>query len=106
MLPVLMFASGIVAGVLGVQLAKKAAHQPKPDLRGLGQRTRAGLRDATVSGLTAIESQAASLRSKLTPDGADAPPAEAAEPAAAETEAAAAPEAGAAEAPKSTAEPS
>lgn len=76
MLPVLMFASGLIAGAVGVSLLKKAKPPAAPNLHQLGQRTRDGLRDATVTSLTAIETRASSLRAKLTP-AADAPPDEA-----------------------------
>lgn len=102
MLPVLMFASGLVAGVVGVRLLKKATTPAAPDLHRLGQRTRDGLRDATVTGLTAIETQAASLRAKLTPATEAAPtepaadgPEQAATPDTAPALTAAAPEPGA-----------
>lgn len=73
MLPLLTFASGLVAGIIGVKLLKKVK---TPDsLGGLGDKARggldkaqAGLRDATVSSLSAIEKSTASLRAKLTPE--------------------------------------
>jgi hypothetical protein len=73
MLPFLTFASGIIAGIVGVKLLKKVK---APDSLGtLGDKARsgldkaqAGLRDVTVSGLSAIEKSSASLRTKLTPD--------------------------------------
>lgn len=66
MLPFLTFASGIIAGIVGVKLLKNIK---APDSLGtLGDKAQAGLRDATVSGLSAIEKSSASLRAKLTPD--------------------------------------
>jgi len=75
-LPVLTFASGLIAGALGVQLLKKAK------LSG-GAKPPIDLRQAAVSGLAAMEASSASLRAKLTPEGSPAaatPPAD--EPAA------------------------
>lgn len=75
MLPFLTFASGIVAGIVGVQLLKKA--RTPQNIGDLGTKARsgldkagAGLRDATVSSLSAIEKSSASLRAKLTPEAA------------------------------------
>lgn len=78
MLPFLTFASGIVAGVVGVQLLKTA--KTTHGVGTLGAKARNGLdkagegvRDATLSGLSAIEKSSAALRAKLTPeDGAQA----------------------------------
>lgn len=77
MLPFLTFASGIVAGIVGVKLLKQVK---TPDSLGsLGDKARsgldkagAGLRDATVAGLAAVEKSTASLRTKLTPAEAEA----------------------------------
>lgn len=76
MLPLLTFASGLVAGIVGVRLLKTA--KTPASLDGIGDKARQGLdkaqnslRQATVSGLTSIEKSSASLREKLT-----APPAE------------------------------
>ncbi|MDO8607413.1 MAG: hypothetical protein Q7R40_12825 [Phaeospirillum sp.] len=73
--PLLTFASGLVAGIVGIRLLKKA---PPLELEGIGGKARQGLtqaqaslRDATVSGLTAIETSSANLRAKLTPAAAD-----------------------------------
>lgn len=70
MLPLLTFASGIVAGILGVRLLKNP-RRPTPlkqlghtALGGLG-RAGEGLREATLSGLSAIEKSSASLRAQL-----------------------------------------
>lgn len=72
MLPLLTFASGIVAGIVGVRLLKK--NKGSGSLKSLGQkacsgldRAGEGLRDATVSGLSALEQSSASLRGQLTP---------------------------------------
>lgn len=80
--PLLTFASGLVAGILGVRLLKKAAPPAAAQLDGIGGKARqglaqaqAGLRDATVSGLSAIEKSSANLRAKLAP--AAPPPAKA-----------------------------
>ncbi|MCW2274853.1 hypothetical protein M2321_002434 [Rhodoblastus acidophilus] len=73
----LTFAAGIVAGAVGVRALKKAeapekltdlAHKARSGLDKAGE----GLRDATVSGLSAVEKSSASLRAKLT--GEAAPP--------------------------------
>lgn len=73
MLPFLTFASGIVAGIIGVKLLKNVK---APDSLGtMGDKARSGLdkaqvglRDVTVSGLSALEKSSASLRTKLTPE--------------------------------------
>ncbi|MFA6022392.1 MAG: hypothetical protein WC722_19205 [Rhodospirillales bacterium] len=73
MLPLLTFASGLLAGIVGVKLLKKVK---APDSLGnFGDKARsgldkaqAGLRDATVTSLSAIEKSTASLRAKLTPE--------------------------------------
>ena len=85
MLPLLTFASGLVAGIIGVRLIKtvkapeglRAATSER--LATINDKARhgfdqaqTGLRQATVSGLTVIEKSSASLRSKLTPTPADA----------------------------------
>lgn len=77
MLPFLTFASGIVAGIVGVKLLKKAkAPQSLHDLgdkaRGGLDKAGAGLRDVTVSGLSAIEKSTAGLRARLIPAEAEA----------------------------------
>ena len=72
MLPFLTFASGIVAGIVGVKLLRNVK---APDSLGsLGDKARsgldkagAGLRDATVSGLSVLEKSTAHLRDKLAP---------------------------------------
>lgn len=76
--PLLTFASGLVAGIIGVRLLKKAAPPAAAQLDGLGGKARqglaqaqAGLRDATVSGLSAIEKSSANLRARLTPAAAE-----------------------------------
>ncbi len=78
MLRLLTFASGLVAGIVGVGLIKKtvkisaasAAASPGETFgdkarHGL-DRAQSGLRQATVSGLTTIEKSTAHLREKLT----------------------------------------
>ena len=78
----LTFAAGVVAGVAGVKALKKAeAPEKLADLaqkaRGGFDRAGEGLRDATVSGLSAVEKSSASLRAKLSGDAeppAAAPP--------------------------------
>jgi hypothetical protein len=66
----LTFAAGVVAGAVGVRALKKAeapekltdlAHKARSGLDKAGE----GLRDATVSGLSAVEKSSASLRAKL-----------------------------------------
>ncbi|MCG5243820.1 hypothetical protein ACIU1J_24025 [Azospirillum doebereinerae] len=82
MLPVLTFASGLIAGIVGVQLLKKTKLADEGAAARL-DKTRAGLRRAAVSGLAAMETSSAGLRAKLTPAEAtaEAPPVEPAEPA-------------------------
>lgn len=70
MLPLLPFAAGIVAGALGIQALKKT--KPTEHLGSLGASAKSGLdkagtglRDATVSGLSALERSSASLRTRL-----------------------------------------
>ncbi len=72
--PFLTFASGLLLGVAGVRLLKtvKAPEGLKTAASSLGDKARhgldqaqAGLRDATVSGLSAIERSSASLRDRL-----------------------------------------
>ncbi|TAN77953.1 MAG: hypothetical protein EPN20_01375, partial [Magnetospirillum sp.] len=87
--PLLTFASGLVAGIVGVKLLKKAAPPAAAQLDGIGGKARQGLaqaqtslRDATVSGLTAIEKSSAGLRAKLAPAAAEpAEPVKTAKPA-------------------------
>lgn len=90
MFPLLPFAAGLAAGILGVQMLKnvKTGTLNTSAREQLG-RAKSGLRNATVSSLEAIEHSTANLRAKLTPEPAPAAePEPAAEPAA---EAAAAP---------------
>lgn len=77
MLPLLTFASGIVAGIVGVKLLKNA--KTPQSLHDLGDKARggldkagAGLRDVTVSGLSVIEKSTAGLRARLVPAEAEA----------------------------------
>lgn len=72
MLPLLTFATGIVAGVVGVRMLKTVKASP---LDVLTRTARAGLdrageelRDATMHGLGAIERSSAGLRAKLAAD--------------------------------------
>lgn len=83
MLPLLTFASGFVAGVVGLRLIK-SVNAPET-LRSAAGKARQGLdqaqsslRQATVSGLSTIEKSSASLRSKLAETAAPGPAAEAA----------------------------
>lgn len=91
MLPVLTFAAGVLAGVIGVKMLKKAKQSDAlraaaaTRLETVGDRARegldkaqSGLRQAAVSGLSAVEKSSASLRAKLTP--AEEPAAETAAP--------------------------
>lgn len=81
MLPFLTFAGGIVAGIVGVKLLKQV--KTPESLESLGDKARsgldkagAGLRDVTVSGLSAIEKSTAKMRGKLSPEPeAEVPPA-------------------------------
>lgn len=86
MLPLLTFASGIVAGIVGVKLLKNA--KTPQSLHDLGDKARGGLdkagtslRDVTVSGLSAIEKSTAGLRARLIPAEAEAEVVAEAEPA-------------------------
>lgn len=60
MLPVLTFAAGVLAGAIGVNMLRKAKQSD-------GLRAAAAVRQAAVSGLSAVEKSSASLRAKLTP---------------------------------------
>lgn len=78
MLPFLTFASGIIAGIVGVKLLKNV--KTPEALGNVGDKARsgldkaqAGLRDATVSSLSVIEKSSASLRAKLAPEEPAAP---------------------------------
>lgn len=77
MLPLLTFASGLVAGIVGIRLLKnvKAPENLKAAAGTIGGKARhgldqaqTGLRQATVSGLSAIEKSSATLRARLTPE--------------------------------------
>jgi hypothetical protein len=83
MLPLLTFASGLVAGIVGLRLLKnvKTPEGLKATAGSLGDKARHGidqaqssLRQATVSSLTAIEASSASLRAKLAPESATPTP--------------------------------
>lgn len=67
MLPVLTFASGLIAGIVGVRLLKKAKLADRPDTAARLDKAQTGLRHAAVSGLAAVEKSSACLRAKLTP---------------------------------------
>jgi hypothetical protein len=76
--PLLTFASGLLAGIVGVKLLNKATPPAAQRLETLGGKARhglaqaqSGLRDATVTGLEAIEKSSASLRAKLAPAAAE-----------------------------------
>ncbi len=103
MFPLLTFATGLVVGIAGVRLLKstKLDAIPTPSAEDLGKtaregfdRARSGLRDAAVSGLTAVEKTSAGLREKLSPEPPPAGEAAVAGPSGTvETEAAAEPKA-------------
>lgn len=74
--PLLTFASGLLLGVAGIRLLKtvKAPEGLKSAAGTLGDKARhgidraqTGLRDATVTGLSAIERSSANLRGRLAP---------------------------------------
>ena len=71
MLPLLTFASGLIAGIVGVRLVKSVTAPSGPRaaatarLGTIGDKAQTGLRQATVSGLTVIEKSSANLRAKL-----------------------------------------
>ncbi|ACF01093.1 hypothetical protein Rpal_2580 [Rhodopseudomonas palustris TIE-1] len=92
MLPLLRFASGILVGVVGVHLLKQA--KAPEAVKSFAQKARSGLdkagedlREATVSGLSAVEKSSAALRSKLsnTTDSSEAATDDAPTPATTET---------------------
>jgi hypothetical protein len=98
MLPLLTFASGIVAGIVGVRLLKSAkvpenlraaGASAATGLGAVGEKARqgmeqaqAGLKQAAVSGLSAVEKSSASLRAKIGEAPQPMPAAETAPPAA------------------------
>lgn len=106
MLPVLTFAAGLIVGAAGYRALKKS--KARVDLGAAGaaardglDRAQSGLRQAAVSGLSAVERSSANLRVKLETIPVDEPaPAAEADSAAVET----APEAAAPAAPASAAE--
>lgn len=82
MLPLLTFATGLVAGIAGVRFLKsvKIAPGATPSADDIGKkaregfdRARSGLRDAAVSGLAVVERASADLREKIAPDPASEP---------------------------------
>lgn len=86
--PLLTFAGGLLAGIIGVRVLNKAPAVAAAKLEGLGDKARSGLsevreglRGAAVEGLSAVEKSSAALRGKLAP----AVPAEAAPAAAVKT---------------------
>lgn len=90
MLPLFTFASGIMAGVVGVHLLKKA--KAPAAIKSMAGKARSGLdrageelREATLSGLNVVDKSSATLRARLTGEvtaAADepAPDTDAAEP--------------------------
>lgn len=81
MFPLLTFATGLVVGIAGVRLLKSARFDavPTPSTDEIGkkaregfERARSGLREAAVSGLSAVEKTSAGLREKLAPEAAAA----------------------------------
>lgn len=83
--PLLTFTTGILAGIFGVKLLNKATPPAAAQLGTIGGKARdglaqaqSGLRDATVTGLAAIERSSANLRAKLAPAASE--PAEPAKP--------------------------
>ncbi len=71
MYPLIPFAAGLVAGALGIRLLKSAKTPSLGGVAGTAKeqlgRAQEGLRQATVSSLSAIEQSSASLRARLTP---------------------------------------
>jgi hypothetical protein len=70
MVPLLPFAVGLLAGVVGVKALKKAKTPEALGTLSQGardgvERASSGLKDAAVSGLSALERSSASLRAKL-----------------------------------------
>jgi hypothetical protein len=83
--PVLLFATGLLTGIVGVRAIKSA--KKSGGIAALGDRTRqgadqarSGLRQATLSSLSAIEAKSASLRARLDPGQPADPAVEAASP--------------------------
>lgn len=70
MYPLLVFATGLLAGAAGVRLLKGV----KGPLKATGQQATGAVRGAAVSGLSAIERTSACLRTKLEPEAAAAAP--------------------------------
>ena len=102
MVPLLTFATGLVIGIAGVRLLRSATLDASatPSADDIGQkarqgfdRGRSGLREAAVSGLTAVERTSAGLREKLAPEPSAQPPATAEAEAPAEAPPAAKPKA-------------
>ncbi|MCW2248582.1 hypothetical protein M2352_004242 [Azospirillum fermentarium] len=76
MYPLLVFATGLLAGAAGVRLLKGV----KGPLKATGQQATGAVRGAAVSGLSAIERTSACLRTKLEPEAAAAAAPETTEP--------------------------
>ncbi len=88
MLPLLTFASGVIAGAIGVRMVKKAKADPmiadlkaadlkaadvKAAAREGAGKAQTAVREAAVSGLLAIERTSAGLRSRLATPAEEAP---------------------------------
>ncbi|PWC44240.1 hypothetical protein [Azospirillum sp. TSO22-1] len=79
MYPLLVFASGLIAGAVGVRLLKRAdLPQNLKAATASGKvgldRAQSAVREATLSGLSAVESTSARLRAKLAPEPETAAP--------------------------------
>ncbi len=92
MYPLLIFATGLVVGAAGARLLKGANGPLKAKATAATEKAQCGVekaqeavRDAAVSGLSAIERTSARLRTKLTPEPADEAAGEPAPEAPAET---------------------
>ena len=68
MYPLLVVATGVLAGAAGVRLLKGV----KEPLKATGQQASGAVRGAAVSGLSALERTSACLRTKLEPEAAPA----------------------------------
>lgn len=78
MYPLLIFATGLVVGAAGTRLLKGANGPLKAKAAAATEKAQGGVekaqeavRDAALSGLSAIERTSARLRTKLTPEPAD-----------------------------------
>lgn len=70
MIPLLPFAAGLLVGITAVKLAKNDKTKASLD------KAQEKIREATVSGLTAIERSSAKLRTKMEEKPTEAPPPE------------------------------